>query len=407
MRENELPDLSRRNLVAALIALGEAIPFATYLVLVWSTATITPWQAKQMLRQSGDTLVLVDVRPRSEYEVGHLEGAVNWPREALPVAAIGPLDVPVAIRDKTWLLIDDAGCRSLAAAWQLRRNGMPDLFHVRGGIQEWILSVTQAEGEEFDRWRSSQGVVTGLPFREPVPREQVLSVTAFFVIKPIYTLLSLLVIVLLWRETSPDLVALRWGMIFFFVGENACALNVLVWKETSYLLEYAHSTGMAICLGFVAYALLDGLDRRVFGLSAPHQRCAATNLCGTCIKHADVPCGLRRIFTLLIPLCIVVACMLPTANWHDTAYNTTVFGQLYHYGHLRVFQVFENWACPAAAVLCFSVALLLLQFPGIRSMQRAQILFAAGIGPLGLDCCASSWAVFTARARCGLGSGKK
>jgi hypothetical protein len=172
-------------------------------------------------------------------------------------------------------------------------------------------------------------------------------------------------------------------MIFFFVGENACSLNVLVWKETSYLLEYAHSVGMAICLGFVAYALLEGLDRRIFGVSGPCQRCAAMNLCGTCIKQAKVPCGLRRMFTMLIPLCIVVACMLPTADWHDTAYNTTVFGQFYHYGHLRVFQLFENWVCALAAVLCFSVALLLLQFPGSGALHRAKIMFSAGIGPLG------------------------
>ena len=107
------------------------------------------------------------------------------------------------------------------------------------------------------------------------------------------------------------------------------------------------------------------------------------NLCGTCIKHADVPCGLRRIFTMLIPLLIVVACMLPTADWHDTAYNTTVFGQFYPYGHLRVFQMFENWVCAAAAVLFLAVALVLVQFPGIEALHRAQIMFAAGVGPLG------------------------
>ena len=354
MRENELPDLSRRNLVAALIALGAAIPFATYLVLVWSTATITPWQAKQMLRQSGDTLVLVDVRPRSEYEVGHLEGAVNWPREALPVAAIGPLDVPVAIRDKTWLLIDDAGCRSLAAAWQLRRNGMPDALS-RAGRDSGMDPQRHPSGRRGIRPLAIQpGSGHRLAVSRARPGEQVLSVTAFFVIKPIYTLLSLLVIVLLWRETSPDLVALRWGMIFFFVGENACALNVLVWKETSYLLEYAaqYRDGHLPGIRGIRFDLTDWTAESLVS-SAPHQRCAATNLCGTCIKHADVPCGLRRLFTMLIPLLIVVACMLPTADWHDTAYNTTVFGQFYPYGHLQAFPVVrELGRCAWLPVLC-------------------------------------------------------
>ena len=86
---------------------------------------------------------------------------------------------------------------------------------------------------------------------------------------------------------------------------------------------------------------------------------------------------------MLIPLLIVVACMLPTADWHDTAYNTTVFGQFYPYGHLRVFQMYENWVCAAAAVLLLTASLVLVQFPGIPALHRAQILFAAGVGPLG------------------------
>ena len=382
MYEPEFRELSSRRLVVALIILGIAIPWVSYSVLLRSAATITPWQAKEWLRHTDDGAVLVDVRPRVDFEVGHLDGAVHWPREEL-LAAASPRDVPAALQNRNLLVIDNTGWASLHAARHLRRIGTPAVCHVRGGVQEWILSVTNQEGELFDRWRSSDGIVTGLPFREPDLREQIISVTAFFLVKPIYTLMSLLVIVFLWRETSPDLVALRWGMIFFFVGENACALNVLAWKETSYLLEYAHSVGMAICLGFVTYALLEGLDRRVVGWSAPNQRCAAMSLCGTCIKHADVPCGLRRMLTMFIPLCIVVACILPTADWHDAAYNTTVFGQFYHYGHLRVFQMFENWVCSAAAVLCFSVTLLLLQFPGKAAFQRARIMLAAGVGPLG------------------------
>jgi rhodanese-related sulfurtransferase len=372
---------TRRGSVAAIIVLGTAVPLVIYWILLARAATVTPWQAKELLRQPDTTAVLVDIRLRGDFTAGHLDGAVNWPHDQL-AAATGAQDVPPALRDKTLLLIDDVGWNSLFVTHKLRRSGVLDARSVRGGIQEWIRSVPRQSTDKFDCWRAGDGEVGNLPFRDPERVNEIVSVTAFFVVKPIYTLLALIVIVLLWREASSDLAALRWGMIFFFISENACALNVLGFQETSYQLEYLHSAGMAICLGFVAHALVAGVDLRVIGLSAPEQRCAVMRLCGTCIKQADVPCGLRRLFTMLIPLLIMVAWMLPTADWQDTAYNTTVFGQFYPYGHLHVFQLYENWVCAAAAVLFLVIALVLVQFPGIPALHRAQIMFAAGVGPL-------------------------
>lgn len=377
---SELRAPVRRWLITAVIVLGVAVPGLLYWFLLASAGTVTPWQAQTLLRQSDAAAVLVDVRPGSAYAQGHLDGTVNWPYEQL-LGAAGPQDVPAALRDRTLLLIDDVGWASLGAARHLRRSGVA-AHNVRGGVQEWTRSVGRATGDAFDRWRGADGAVGELPFRQPTLASQVISVTAFFVVKPIYTLLSLAVVVLLWRETSADLVALRWSLIFFFVCENACALNVLALKESSYVLEYLHSAGMAVCLGFLAFALLEGLDRRLVGLSAPQQRCAAMGLCGVCIKHAEVPCGLRRLLTMLIPLLIVVAWMLPTADWHDAAYNTTVFGEFYPYGHLRVFQMYENLVCAVAAMLFLLAALVVIQFAGIASLHRAQVALAAGLGPL-------------------------
>ena len=140
--------------------------------------------------------------------------------------------------------------------------------------------------------------------------------------------MSLAVIVVLWRSREPDLVALKWAMISFFIGENFCAANYFVFQEKSCLFEYLHSYGMLLCFGFAIYALFDGFDRRVLSLSHPDRRCAALSLCGKCIKHDDVPCGLKRIFYVLIPAVMVVAVMLPTADWQDTAYNTLVKSQV-------------------------------------------------------------------------------
>ena len=260
---------------------------------------------------------------------------------------------------------------------------MSGAVNVRGGIQEWIHTAAGREGGEFDRWRVGAERVFELPFRPASPFAQIVAALSFFLIKPVYTLLSLAVIVALWPSRHADLVALRWSMIFFFLGENACAVNYLGFKETSLLLEYLHSYGMLLCFGFAAYAVLEAVDRRILKLSDPDKRCASLSLCGNCIKYADVPCGLKWVFYLLIPVMIVLALMLVTADWQDTTYNAEVFKQFYNYGHLRIYQIFENWYCAGAAIVLFSVSLVVLALKRNAPIGPAKIFFAAGLGPFG------------------------
>ena len=189
-----------------------------------------------------------------------------------------------------------------------------------------------------------------------------LAVLAYFFIKSIYMTLSLVIVVLLWRSTAVDLAAVRWGILAFFIGETACWVNYFGYKETSYFWDYVHAAGMFVCFGFLAYAVLEGIDRRILGLTDPERRCAAVRLCGACVKSAPVPCGLKRAFYLSIPALMIVAMMIPTADWRDNSYNTLIFGEPYNYGHLRVFQQLEDWYCPAAAVVMFGASLAILLF---------------------------------------------
>jgi len=367
--------------VAYLVAAGVAVPILIYELTLGSVATVTPARAREMLRQQGDATVLVDVRRPEVFSRGHLEGAVSWPLEEI-LATSRPDEIPPRLRQKKLLLICDVGWASCLATRHLAASGVQDVLNVRGGIQEWIHSAPGLKGETFDRWQLGPGRVVELPSRPAPLREQVAAFSCFFVVKPGYTLLSLAVVLVLWRSRAPDLVALRWGMIAFFLGENACAVNVLVFDEASYLLEYLHAAGMLVCFGFTTYAVLEGIDRRVLHVSDPKRRCAALGLCGACIKTADVPCGLKRVFYVIAAACMAVALVLPCADWQDTAYNTVIFGKLYHYAHLRVYQVFENWYCAAAAVLLFGASLAILLFKRHDPIGPAKIAFAAGAGPL-------------------------
>lgn len=357
-----------------------------------------------MLRGPSATAMLVDVRRAEEFSAGYIDGAINWPRAE--ILDLTDLDsIPSRFRNMTLLLLCNVGIDSCRAARHLSALGKDQTFNVRGGIQEWIRSLaieqtayppgsrltlqdfisnaTAPQGSIFDRWRIAPDRVVDFPFRRSPLWEQAAAVLSFFVIKPIYELLSLILIIFLWRSQSSDLTALRWAMIFFFLGENACALNYFVFKETSYISEYLHSYGMLLCFGFTAYAVLEGVDGRILKLSDLNQRCAAAGLCGICVKYADAPCGLKRMFYLLIPALILIAFMLPAADWQNNSYNTVIFGRYYNYAHLWIYQLYENWYCAAAAVMMLGISLLILCVKKENAVAPAKIAFAAGIGPLG------------------------
>lgn len=213
--------------------------------------------------------------------------------------------------------------------------------------------------------------------------EQWLVVVTAFGIKPAYMLLSLVAIIWLWRQHSADLAALRWGLIAFWLGESACSVNYMLLSGNSDFWEYMHNFGMAVCFSFVTYAILEAMDLRLIRLSAPKDRCAALSLCRTCIKYTDVPCGLVRVFKMLIPATLVAAIVLPCASLKTAAYDTNILGTTVHYSEAMADQLFEIRYCPALAILLLIASWLVLLLKRSEPVFFSKVLFAAAIGPLG------------------------
>ncbi len=222
-----------------------------------------------------------------------------------------------------------------------------------------------------------------LATREMSHAEQGLAMTAGFVIKPVYMLLAFIWIVWLWRRNEPDLAALRRGLSAFWLGENACTLNYLCFGGRSDLWEYFHNFGMAVGFAFIAWAVLDGLDKRLIKLSPPHERCAALNLCKTCIKYSEVPCKLQRVFKLLLPATLIIAVIPLTAGIKSVAYNAVVMGTTEQYALMASSQGFENSYCPAMAIVFITASWLVMLFKKDAPVPLAKVLFAAALGPLG------------------------
>ena len=105
--------------------------------------------------------------------------------------------------------------------------------------------------------------------------EQSAAVATAFLIKPIYTILAFLIFIFLWKKVEPELKALKWSMIFFFVGENFCAANFLFTENHDvYLFEYFHSLGMVLSFGFASFALVEGIDRYAIHFSESDKKCS-------------------------------------------------------------------------------------------------------------------------------------
>lgn len=129
-------------LLAAVICFGTAILKAytawTSTVRAKSNAaylTLTPEAAKTRL-DSGENVILLDVRTQEEYDGGHIPGAVCLPNEDIQA------DLPLPFeKDAEILVYCRSGRRSAQAADKLSSMGYTNVADF-GGIQAWPYEIT-------------------------------------------------------------------------------------------------------------------------------------------------------------------------------------------------------------------------------------------------------------------------
>ena len=82
------------------------------------------------LRNSGSKSILLDVRSRQEYKLGHIPGAKNIAHDKLPQAMVkGKKDTPVVVYCRS-------GLRAGRAKKALERAGYSQVYSF-GGISRW------------------------------------------------------------------------------------------------------------------------------------------------------------------------------------------------------------------------------------------------------------------------------
>ena len=85
------------------------------------------------------------------------------------------------------------------------------------------------------------------------------------------------------------------------------------------------------------------------------------------------------LFLALIALMPLLARIVPVS------YNTAIFGTFYNYAHEAIYQIYEVRVAPAAALLLFAAAFVLVAALKEKAVPAGKVIVAAGFGFLGLS----------------------
>jgi rhodanese-related sulfurtransferase len=95
-------------------------------------AEISLVASKDLRQMPKNSLVLVDIRPRSHFEKGHVPGSVNIDLEVLHE------NLALLPKEKTLVLIDHKGKLTLTTGRYLYSRGFGKVMRLDGGFNAWV-----------------------------------------------------------------------------------------------------------------------------------------------------------------------------------------------------------------------------------------------------------------------------
>jgi len=104
----------------------------THNLLLGSKGSVDPVEATDLINRRD--AVVVDVRPTVDFAKGHIINAINIPmngfKKQIPTTLQKHKGKPIVISCRS-------GSQSSAACQQLRKEGLEEVFNLRGGILAW------------------------------------------------------------------------------------------------------------------------------------------------------------------------------------------------------------------------------------------------------------------------------
>ena len=106
---------------------------------------ITPAELFKTVYNQNVNLIMLDVRPESDYNLYHLNGALNVPLDKLPSIIPDLLTEPPA--NSVFVLMSNDETAATEAWKQLVASSVPNVYILEGGINNWIAFF--GENEDF------------------------------------------------------------------------------------------------------------------------------------------------------------------------------------------------------------------------------------------------------------------
>ncbi len=348
--------------------------------LLSSAPSVSPKDAMATLARVPDRTLLIDVRRDTVY-------GPSVHAAALPLPQPEQLS-PELLRAKDQVfLLCNTGMRGGLMARVFHERGFTNVFAVAGGIEAWIAQSTLSGAGRGETPAAGAG-------REPtaVARrnqltwlEQSIICFASFGLKPVYELVTLIIVVVIWRRRESHWRTMRWAMVAFFVGENACAVNFLFYGLENFTWEFWHCYGMLVAFGLAAYALLDFIDHQMIHYSQRDKPCAFLGLCKSCYKHKPVACNLWILFLFAVPA-VMLLCFMPlSAPFRNFTCVGKVFGNDVLFTHSLLQQLCEIRIYPWLAMGFLALTWAVLIVGKESAMERSKAFFATGLGVLGFS----------------------
>ncbi|MEI6807275.1 MAG: rhodanese-like domain-containing protein [bacterium] len=366
--------------IILLAAFGLLTPLLNAL---WNRVpAVSPDEAMAAIQSNPGMNILIDIRKTNDvYCTSVISNAMQEP---------DPSNLkPEFLRskDKVFILCN-TGFSSSQVVRELRQKGYNNVFNVTGGVENWIAGKTAPDksGGCLHPSPSPEGPVSEVVCRNELTKfEQFIICFSGFGLKPLYEVVSLMIALLIWKWPEPHWRTLRWSMLAFFLGENACAINYLCFTQENFTWEFWHCYGMLVAFGLVFYALIGFVDHHLIRYSEKDKSCALLHLCKNCYKHKPVACNLRIIFLFAIPAVFIICFMPISAPFKSFISIGSVYGTDILFTHPVLQQLYEIRIYPVLAMLLLATAWTMLIKWKESAWDLSKMFFSAALGVIGFS----------------------
>jgi len=93
--------------------------------------SVKEWDVTQLKKDT--SVIIIDVREKSEYDVSHISNAMNFPYKKFKAEQISHIS-----KDKKLVIYCSVGYRSEKIAEKLVKSGYKNTYNLYGGIFEWV-----------------------------------------------------------------------------------------------------------------------------------------------------------------------------------------------------------------------------------------------------------------------------